>query len=148
ELYLSGENVARGYIDSQQTAQVFLPNPFMPNDPVYGRFYKTGDVVRHLTDGSLHYLGWVDNQVKLRGYRVELDEIESFLMLHSSIQQVAVIFHSERKSLICYVESKDGLNEQTGDEQSIISRIEELKGYLLKKLPEYMVPTEFLFMEK
>ena len=140
ELYIGGVALARGYInDPERTAQSFLPNPFS-SDPG-GRMYKTGDVVRSQPSGELEFVGREDNQVKVRGYRIELGEIEAVLLQHDAVQTGVVdLKQSEtgERILIGYVVPKPS---REIDE-------EELKQYLRKRLPEYMVPAKVVSIEK
>ncbi|MGK7876653.1 MAG: amino acid adenylation domain-containing protein [Xenococcaceae cyanobacterium] len=135
ELHIAGAGLARGYLNRPElTAEKFIRNPFGK-----GKLYKTGDLARYLPDGNIEFLGRIDNQVKIRGFRIELGEIESVLATHSQVQQTAVIARVDNqgnKSLVAYVGSQD---------QSLNSR--ELRNYLLAKLPEYMVPSAFVFLE-
>jgi amino acid adenylation domain-containing protein/non-ribosomal peptide synthase protein (TIGR01720 family) len=92
ELYLAGEGVARGYLfDPARTAEAFLPNPFArtPGE----RLYRTGDQARYRPDGEIDFLGRKDHQIKIRGFRLELGEIETALLTHDGVQEAAVTFH-------------------------------------------------------
>src|SRR5690606_28299980 len=103
ELYLSGPQLARGYVDAEDlTARQFVACP----EVAEGRFYKTGDRVRHGADGRLVHLGRTDRQVKVRGYRVELDEIENVLAGHAAVAAAAVLYEGEGaapRQLIAYI---------------------------------------------
>ena len=91
ELYIGGDGVARGYLnDSELTRNCFLPHPFLRKESEQ-RIYKTGDRVRYLADGNLEFLGRSDRQIKIRGYRVELGDIENALALYLGIQEAAVV---------------------------------------------------------
>ncbi|WP_436498874.1 amino acid adenylation domain-containing protein [Actinokineospora sp. HUAS TT18] len=122
ELYLAGAGVGRGYLNRPAlTAQRFVANPFgAPGS----RMYRTGDLVRWTADGRLLYLGRADDQVKVRGFRVELGEIESVLTEHPAIAQAAVIARDDR--LVAYV--APGVPT-------------DLDAHLRRALPDYMVPT-------
>jgi amino acid adenylation domain-containing protein len=139
EIYIGGVGLARGYLNRPElTAERFIPNAFA-NEPG-ARLYRTGDLARHMTDGCLEYLGRRDNQVKLRGFRIELGEIEALLSQREDIKQAVVIDREERpgdKRLIAYVVAK---------QQSPLS-VNHLRGYLKDKLPEFMVPSTFVFMD-
>jgi len=130
ELFIAGNGVARGYLRrTDLTAERFLPNPFGNSD---GRMYRTGDRVRWREDGQIEFLGRSDQQVKLRGYRIELTEIEVALLGCAGVGQTAVIMHSDRgeKRLVAYVVAASG--------QSLNAA--ELRESLSRMLPNYMVP--------
>ncbi|MGV2541550.1 AMP-binding protein, partial [Bacillus pumilus] len=92
ELYITGKGLARGYLHRPQlTAEKFLPNPFSPGSLMY----KTGDVVRRLSDGTIEFIGRADDQVKIRGYRIELKEVETVLLSINGIQEAVVLAVSE-----------------------------------------------------
>ncbi len=136
ELYIGGVGLARGYRDRPDlTAEKFISHPFTPG----ARLYKTGDWGRYLPDGNLEYLGRIDNQVKLRGFRIELSEIELALNSHDSIQTAIVRLRedSSSKRLVAYLVLQ---SEQTLD-------VTTLRGYLKEKLPEYMVPAAFVVLD-
>ncbi len=128
ELCLSGDGLARGYLNrAELTREKFIENPFGP-----GKLYKTGDLARWLPDGTIDFLGRMDHQVKLRGFRIELGEIESLLNTYPGIGGSAVIVkeHAGNKQLVGYFITE---NNQS-------PRVEDIKGYLAKELPEYMIP--------
>ncbi|MCJ8271603.1 MAG: condensation domain-containing protein, partial [Psychrosphaera sp.] len=132
ELYIGGPGVAQGYINQPElTASVFIDNPF-----AQGIIYKTGDLVRHLPNGNLEFVGRVDSQVKIRGYRIELGEIEHQLLQHQDVESAVVLAQDTPtgKQLIAYV--KGGAD------------ISALKQHLGLTLPEYMVPSAFMSMNK
>lgn len=137
ELYLGGEGVVRGYWERPElTAERFLPDPFAAE----GRMYRTGDLVRPLPDGNLEFLGRTDHQVKLRGYRIELGEIEAMLERLSAVRQVVVVAREDRpgdKRLVAYVVPKDGESAPSS----------ALRTTLAAKLPEYMIPAQFVFLK-
>jgi amino acid adenylation domain-containing protein len=138
ELYLAGAGVARGYVNHPDlTAARFLPDPFSrePNQ----RMYRTGDIVRRLPSGDLEFVGRRDSQVKLRGYRVELGEIESALNSHEQVLDSVVMLRTEphgEQHLVAYVSSAFGSN------------IAELRSFLRTRLPEFMVPAKYLVLPK
>ncbi len=138
ELYISGDGLARGYLNRPElTAQRFIPNPFSQKPGT--RLYKTGDMARFRADGNIEFLGRMDEQVKLRGFRLELGEIEVLLAQHPAVQQTVVIVREDLpgdKRLVAYVV----LNQQA----FIIS---DLRCFLKEKLPEYMVPSIFVAIE-
>ena len=135
EVFVGGEGVGRGYLhDAQQTAEVFLPDPY---SKTYGsRLYRTGDKGRYREDGNILFIERKDNQVKVRGYRIELGEIESVLLEHSSISEVAVIVREagEEKVIVAYFVVRQNRSVDVGD----------LKAFAREKLPGYMVPTVFV----
>ncbi|NEP72548.1 non-ribosomal peptide synthetase [Okeania sp. SIO2G5] len=137
ELYIGGAGLARGYLNRPElTAAKFIPNPFDNNN---SKLYKTGDLARYLSDGNIEYLGRIDNQVKIRGFRIELGEIESALSNHPQVQQTVVICREdtpENKQLVAYI---------VRNEESLLNT--ELQSYLVPKLPEYMIPSTFVFLE-
>lgn len=139
ELYLGGAGLARGYLhQSALTAERFIPHPF---SEVGGqRLYRTGDRVRYTVEGEIEFLGRVDNQVKVRGHRVELGEIEAVLARHHAVRECAVVVRDESgdKRLVAYIVSQL--------EQQALST-EDLRHYLGEKLPEYMTPSRFVFLE-
>jgi amino acid adenylation domain-containing protein len=137
ELYIGGVSLARGYLNRPDlTAEKFIRDPFAANPEA--RLYKSGDLARFLPDGNIEYLGRTDQQVKIRGFRVELGEIENALVAHPAVRQAAVIVReddSSQKWLVAYVVA----NEENPS-------IPELRKYLAKSLPEYMVPARFSFV--
>jgi acyl carrier protein len=139
ELYIAGEGVAYGYWQRPDlSAERFLPDPFGQQEGA--RMYRTGDRVRWLNNGTLEYLGRIDQQVKLRGHRIELNEISAVLREHSAVQEAVVVLQevSEvNKYLAAYVVARRGVQ----------TTYQELQQHLRKHLPDYMVPTAFLFLE-
>lgn len=139
ELYLGGHGLAHGYWKQPAlTAAKFGPNPFSaaPGE----RLYRTGDHARWLPDGNLEFLGRIDQQVKLRGYRIELGEIEAVLEQHPAVGQVVVVVREETpgdKRLVAYVVKHAEGNAPVAD----------LREYLSQQLPEYMVPSVFVFLD-
>lgn len=131
QLHIGGVGVARGYLGlAQMTAERFIDSPFVAGD----RLYRTGDLVRYLPDGNLEFLGRNDFQVKLRGVRLELGEIESRLAAHPALREVAVLIRDER--LVAYFTVR-------GETPSL----ESLRIHVLELLPEYMVPSAFVQLE-
>jgi acyl carrier protein len=138
ELFLGGEGVARGYWERPElTAERFIPERLANR----GRMYRTGDIARFLPDGNLEFLGRTDHQVKLRGYRIELGEIEVVLEQNSAVQQAVVVVREDRpgdKRLVAYVVAVGG--------QAVTSAA--LHAALKSKLPEYAVPSHFVFLDR
>lgn len=128
ELCISGEGLARGYWNRPElTAEKFVENPFVPGT----KMYKTGDMARWLADGNIEYLGRFDEQVKIRGHRVELGEITDRLLKHPSVEKAAVVAQTNENgtSYLCaYFTAKDSWS------------VPELRRYMMEELPEYMVP--------
>jgi len=140
ELYISGAGVARGYHNRPElTAEKFLPDPF---SPIPGkRMYRSGDRVRYRPDGCLEYLGRFDQQVKLRGFRVELGEIEAALLQHPGIAQAVVAVREDRpgdKRLAAYL---------VAGEKAAQPPAADLRAHLKRGLPDYMLPSAFIFLE-
>jgi amino acid adenylation domain-containing protein len=140
ELYLGGANVARGYLNAPElTKERFLPDPFRPGPGA--RLYRTGDLVRRRADGRLVFLGRADGQVKLRGLRVELGEIEAALAAHPAVAQAAVVLGPDRSGqprLVGYVRCVPG---------APAADPEQLRRFLEGRLPAYMVPAHLLTVE-
>jgi amino acid adenylation domain-containing protein len=139
EIYIGGAGLARGYLNRPElTAEKFVTNPFAQGQK--SKLYKTGDLARYLADAKIEYLGRIDNQVKIRGFRIELGEIEATLSLHQNIQQTVVIAKEDNsgdKRLVAYI--------VTHREQTVTT--EEIRGFLKQKLPHYMIPSTFIFIE-
>ncbi|KAF9342438.1 hypothetical protein BGX26_007523, partial [Mortierella sp. AD094] len=134
ELYIGGPGVANGYLNRPDlTAERFLPDPFS-NTPD-ARMYKSGDLVRYLSDGNLVFMGRNDDQVKIRGFRIELGEIEKRLAEHSDVREVVALATSENgsdKRIVAYVVSLPSEN-----------LAHTLRKHLATTLPEYMIPSAF-----
>ncbi len=135
ELYIAGAGVTRGYYHREDlTAKSFVANPFANDE----RMYRTGDLVRWRIDGALDFLGRADFQVKLRGYRVELGEIESVIDQHVDVQQSVVIAREDTPGvvqLVGYLLADRSVNETA------------LRAQMLKTLPDYMVPRQFVTLD-
>ncbi len=139
ELLIGGDEggLARGYLNQPEaTAQKFITDPFDPS----GRVYRSGDLVRWNADGQLDFLGRMDNQVKLRGLRIELGEIETALHSHPGVRRAVVLMrpdsHGENR-LIAYLTS---VGEPVG--------IEELRRHLGESLPDYAIPSAWVFLDE
>ncbi len=139
ELCLGGEGIARGYLGHPVlTAERFVPHSF--SDRPGARLYRTGDLVRLHPDGLLEYRGRVDRQVKLRGFRIELAEIESALARHPGVREAAVLLQEDTQGdgrLVAYVVGQPA--------QSVSGS--ELRSFLQQHLPSYMLPASFVWME-
>ncbi|HYC89889.1 MAG TPA: amino acid adenylation domain-containing protein, partial [Thermoanaerobaculia bacterium] len=138
ELYIAGDGLARGYLYRPElTAEKFVENPFTPGT----RMYRTGDLARWKDDGTIQYLGRIDTQVKVRGFRIEIGEIEARLGQHPGVQDCAVIAQGEGagKQLVAFYRAAG-----TTAEAAVELPVEELRATLLRTLPEYMVPAAFV----
>jgi amino acid adenylation domain-containing protein len=140
ELYAGGACLARGYLGAPaQTAAKFVPDPFSSRRGIAGaRLYRTGDLARQLPDGRLEWFGRADNQVRIRGFRVELGEVETILKQHLGVRNAAVLARpgpGGEPRLVAYVVPAAG-EEIPGD----------LRPFLKAKLPEHMVPAVYLAM--
>jgi surfactin family lipopeptide synthetase A len=138
ELHIGGDGLARGYLKRPQlTAEKFIPNPL---SPVPGaRLYKTGDLVRYLPNGDIEFLGRIDHQTKIRGFRVELGEIEAAVRQHPAINETVVVLREDNpgdQRLVAYVVPAPGS----------APTVEQLRDFLRGKLPEYMVPSAFVML--
>jgi acyl-coenzyme A synthetase/AMP-(fatty) acid ligase/acyl carrier protein len=140
ELYIGGAGVARGYWNRPElTEERFLPDPFSGQPEA--RLYKSGDLARYRQDGILEYLGRADDQVKVRGYRIELGEIEAMLASHPGVREAAVSVREDAagaKRLVAYVVPPPVAGQA--------SRSDELREFLARKLPDYMIPADFVRM--
>jgi acyl carrier protein len=137
ELYIGGDAIARGYLGCPElTAEKFVPHPYS-TDPG-ARLYRTGDLARYLSDGNIDYLGRMDQQVKLRGVRIEVGEIETVLQQHPAVRESVVVFREAApgdKRLVAYVVSET------------VSTA-ELRTWLRERLPDHFVPAHFVVLEK
>ena len=135
ELWIGGVGVSRGYVNRpEMTQQRFVQNPFG-----IGRIYKTGDLARWLSDGQLAHLGRIDHQVKIRGHRIELSEIEAVLNLHSDVGESAVVVRKDRpgdEQLVAYV-------TVASPSPTLVN---ELRNLLEKNLPTWMIPSSLMVL--
>jgi thioesterase domain-containing protein/acyl carrier protein len=142
ELYTGGAGLAAAYLnDPALTAEKFVPHP-LAKEPG-ARLYRTGDRVRYREDGSIEFFGRIDHQVKLRGYRIELEEIELAIKEHPAVQDAVVTVNqsaSGDRYLVGYVVADREFHNGT--------MTSELKGLLKKTLPDYMVPAYFVALDK
>ncbi|MGZ8222346.1 MAG: non-ribosomal peptide synthetase [Methylobacter sp.] len=138
ELFIGGAGIARGYLNRPElTAERFSADPFV--EEADARMYKTGDLARWLADGTLEFLGRNDFQVKIRGFRIELGDIETKLAEHPAVREVAVLAQEKRdglKQLVAYLVLRD----------DFMPSIFELRDFLKKKMPDFMVPSAFMFL--
>ncbi|MBG9685645.1 non-ribosomal peptide synthetase, partial [Bacillus mycoides] len=140
ELHIGGSGLAAGYLNRPElTAERFIQDPFS-NKP-NARMYKTGDLVRYRSNGELEFISRIDHQVKVRGFRIELGEIENVLIKDVNIKEVVVIVHEDvlgEKRLVAYVvpNEKQSLNTKS------------LRSLLKGNLPDYMIPSAFIVMDK
>jgi len=138
ELYIGGVGVGRGYLnDPVRTASAFLPDPFAIEPGL--RLYRSGDLARFRSDGTLEFLGRRDHQVKIRGYRIELGEIEARVIQHPHVKEAVVAVREDRpgnKRLIAYVVS-----------ESVARDAEAIRSFLAETLPDYMVPAVVIFLD-
>jgi bacitracin synthase 1 len=135
ELCISGDGVTAGYLNREElTAQKFVPNPFEAGN----RMFKTGDLARWMPDGNVEYCGRVDHQVKIRGNRIELGEVEDQILKHEAVRDVVVtaVEEGEDRYLCAYYTLQRDLKTSA------------LREYLLEKLPDYMVPSFFVELEE
>jgi amino acid adenylation domain-containing protein len=136
EIYIGGDGLARGYVNRPElTAEKFVPDPFSVK--AGERLYRTGDLGLWRPDGMLDFLGRADQQVKVRGFRIELTEIESALLRQPGVREAAVAVREDasgQKSIIAYLVPAEGKEP----------RAAELRNGVLQSLPEYMAPSEFI----
>lgn len=139
QLYIGGAGVARGYLNHPGlTAEQFIPHPF--GAEAGARLYKTGDMARHRPDGAVEFLGRRDQQLKIRGYRIELGEIEAVLAEHPSVREVIVTAREVgpgEKRLVAYVVGRQDGPPSVG----------ELRDFLQDRLPDYMLPSAYVFLD-
>jgi len=139
ELHIGGDGLARGYRGRPElTAEKFIANPF--DDRAGSRLYKTGDWVRYLPDGAIEWVARMDQQLKIRGFRVELGEIETALRQHPGIAHAVVTARQDAHGdnrLAAYFVAKNEAPDQA-----------ELREFMRSKLPAYMVPTHFLTLSE
>ncbi len=138
ELYIAGAGLATGYINRPDlTEERFVPNPFGP-----GRMYRTGDIVQWQRTGVIDFMGRVDDQVKIRGFRIELGEIAAALSAHPGLRRAAVttrvVAETRDKQIVAYLVVADGARQPA---------TAALRDFLRTTLPDYMVPTYFVFVD-
>jgi amino acid adenylation domain-containing protein len=140
EIFVGGRGVGRGYLhDAARTAEVFVPNPFAAEPGA--RLYRTGDLGFHLPDGNIQFVSRIDHQVKVRGFRVETEEVSATLLKHPSVREAVVVVsggtHDERR-LVAYLVPEDGRAPTTAG----------LRDFLKSRLPDYMLPSAFVTLER
>jgi acyl carrier protein len=140
ELYIGGAGLARGYLNRPElTAAKFVPHPFSTR--AGARLYRTGDLARFNHEGEIEFLGRADHQVKIRGIRIELGEIETFLSRHAEIREAVVVAREDvagDKRLAAYLVAQDGATPA----------VEALRGYLKNRLPDYMIPSAYVWLDE
>ncbi|KLT71296.1 non-ribosomal peptide synthetase [Flavobacterium sp. ABG] len=136
KLYIAGVGLARGYLNNEKlTKEKFVNNPFKNNELIY----DTGDIAEWLEDGNINFLGRIDDQVKIRGFRIELGEIEYHLKSKKDIDTAVVLAKEStdgEKSLVAYIVSQKDQN------------VSDLRNFLMDKLPNYMIPSQFVQIEQ
>ncbi|ARV58868.1 hypothetical protein BZZ01_09670 [Nostocales cyanobacterium HT-58-2] len=139
ELYIGGDGLTRGYFNRPDlTAEKFLPNPWSAQ--VGARLYRTGDLARYSSQGNIEFLGRIDQQVKLRGFRVEVGEIEALLAQHPLVRDNVVLLREDvpgDKRLVAYVIAEQQSSPST----------HQLRQFLQQLLPDYMLPSAFVFVQ-
>ena len=139
EVYVGGKGLARGYLNRPAlTAERFLPDPF--GETPGARLYRSGDLARRRLDGGLEYVGRADHQVKVRGFRVELGEIEATLARDPGLREAVVLAREDRPGdvrLVAYLVLREGAEHSSAD----------LRRHLRQTLPDYMVPSAFVVLE-
>jgi len=151
EIYISGIPLSPGYLNQLcLTNEKFIENPYVTKEPpgkTANKMYRTGDLAQRLPDGNIEFLGRVDEQVKIRGYRIELKEIEKALKNNDEITDAVVIARET---------GGGGSNKKKDDDNVLYAyvkadrtvEISELRNFLLKELPEYMIPSYFIQLDK
>ncbi len=151
ELHIGGVGVARGYLNRPAlTAQKFIPDPFSAEPGT--RLYRTGDLARYLPDGKIEFLGRIDHQIKLRGFRIELSEIEAVLHQHPGVREALVLAREDepaQKRLVAYIIPATAQHDAQSDagRSETQSTTSELRAFLKERLPDYMVPAAFVLLD-
>jgi amino acid adenylation domain-containing protein/non-ribosomal peptide synthase protein (TIGR01720 family) len=144
ELFIGGVGLARGYLNQiELTKEKFISNPF--NDEAGSKLYRTGDLVRYMLDGNLEFVGRMDAQIKIRGFRVELGEIEHEISKAEMVSGAVALAREDEegdKRIVAYVvlRHESNLNGSAG--------IEELRQQLQRRLPDYMIPSTFVVLDE
>jgi amino acid adenylation domain-containing protein/thioester reductase-like protein len=146
EIAIGGAALAQGYLNQPELSQCrFIANPF--SDEPNAKLYRTGDLARYLPDGTLEFIERIDRQVKIRGVRVELGEVEAVLGQHAGVKQVAVIPKTDltdHKVLAAFIVPNRCSNTETDNRQLLL----ELRDHLRHKLPSCMIPSAFIFLDR
>ena len=136
EIYISGDGVAIGYSNNEEmTKERFLPDIFYQNEIMY----KTGDIAKYLSNGEIHYIGRSDNQIKVRGLRIELDEIENCILKYPNIEKCVISANQDsnyRQYIIAYLKVTDRV------------KVNSLRMFLRTMLPKYMIPSYFIILDE
>ncbi|MFN8596436.1 MAG: amino acid adenylation domain-containing protein [Anaerolineae bacterium] len=140
ELHIGGAGVARGYLNQPDlTNERFISNPFGSlSSATCARLYKTGDLARYRADGNIEFVGRIDQQVKMRGFRIELAEIEGALNQHPHVREAAVVVREDTpgdRRLVAYLESDQPLEAN------------ELRAFLKERVPDYMLPATYVILD-
>jgi acyl carrier protein len=137
ELYIGGDSLARGYLNqSELSHEKFIANRFIKEQGA--RLYRTGDLARYLADGQIQFVGRIDEQVKIRGYRIELGEVEAVLGQHPAVREAVALAREDSpgdRRVVAYVIAPPDTSTN------------ELQSFLKQKLPEFMVPSAFVFLD-
>jgi acyl carrier protein len=139
ELYAAGDGLARDYLNRPElTAEKFVPNPFgQPGE----RAYRTGDIASYRANGQIEFMGRRDDQLKVRGFRIEPGEIEAVVGSHPAVREVVVLAREDstgQKQLVCYAVLDSSIGAGTGD----------WRAFLKQRLPDYMIPSWFEIIEQ
>lgn len=138
DLYIGGVGVAAGYInDEAKTKAAFMADPF--SQQLGGRMYRTGDIGRMLPDGNMEFLGRKDQQVKIKGYRIEIGEIETILQLHEQVREAVILAKTDpngQKQLVAFVALREPVDAG------------QLTNFLRQTLPEYMIPAQYVELDE
>jgi amino acid adenylation domain-containing protein len=154
ELYIAGDGLADGYLnDPEKTHNVFISNIYKTNDTQASRLYKTGDIVRWLPDGNIEYLERIDQQVKIRGNRIEIGEVQNKIIKCPGITEAVVLVKQDKNKenyLCAYVVlAKDTTGSGSGNGSSSEALVQPgWRRYLSGQLPDYMIPTEIIPIER
>ena len=136
EIFIAGDGVGIGYCNMEElTKERFVPDIFYPNETMY----QTGDLAKYLPNGEIHYIGRVDNQIKIRGLRIELDEIENCILKYPNVEKCVIMADSDtnhRQFIVAYLTVSDRIS------------VNKLRMFLKTLLPKYMVPSYFMVLDK